>query len=153
MTTKEQGLERLRTLYSVLYGVPDEKVELQGWGYKGESLQCGTKACAVGWACLYPEFNEHGLRPLPEMISVDIILPEFGKHQGWLAVKRFFNLSEADALRLFSIEKYPDLRVTIGPSHKAAVLRRLRRYLLRKGAITQSRYDKLKAQEIADGIT
>lgn len=71
---RAEGMERLRTLYSILTGVPNKKLRLNsfvdmsgvyGWFAPTAEMvnhQCGSSACALGWAALYPEFQALGLR-------------------------------------------------------------------------------------------
>ena len=72
-------IERLRALYAMVAGIPEERIELETWrsrivkpydpNWSKEvtnkdllSQDCGTLACAVGWACAHPEFQKQGLR-------------------------------------------------------------------------------------------
>lgn len=140
-----EGNERLRTLYAVMGGVPDEKVDMTNWrGGLGTWLDhglldtdCGTNACAVGWACAYPEFKAQGLRYDGT--------PEFKKSDGttfyyWTAVENFFGLSEAEAHRLFN-------NFDTGSNAKRGVMHRIRELLLERGVITAERSAELELEE------
>lgn len=65
-------------------------------------IGCGTKACAVGLACLLPKFQEQGLRFDPVMKS-----PTFQGLSHWDAVESFFGLTHGEALYLFASHSYP----------------------------------------------
>ena len=151
-TTFAPGVERLRTLYAVLFGVPAEKVDLSSWRegtypYPGESTMdksltdpgCGTTGCAVGWACAYPPFQDQGLcwyGNLPRYRD------EENSFMHWQAVEQFFGLSPKQAYRMFSGS-------ALGVNAKKLVLRRIRKYLLNKRAITPKRSAELAFQEQA----
>lgn len=159
------GIERLRMLYAMLRGLPEEKVDLKNWREKktgkgsfaycdDEELvdadSCGTAGCAVGWACAYPPFKAMGLK----MHSA----PTYDGSPGWAAVTHFFGIEyryaeflflkpEEAAHDLFSGEMRHAFRRRDGESDLALVLRRVRYYLVEAGAITQKRSDELAAEE------
>lgn len=169
---KERGIERLRTLYAIMCGVPEKLVGLDHWRagdhrwcLDREFLKysrragCGTAACAVGWAAAHPAFRRSGLTadggiPLLKDSSGSVIA------QHWRAVEMFFDLTPCEAQYLFSnvnsrhptTWELPDLqdesqgRFT-GPNDKRKVLARIRFHLLRVGAITPSRFGELAVQE------
>jgi hypothetical protein len=91
----------------------------------GENGDCGTVACAVGHACLIPEFNRAGLR-LVKRIPVYTVPAsedcEEHDEDGWVAAVEFFNLKIGQANFLFD-GRYYDARYATGP---AAVARRIR---------------------------
>lgn len=67
---------------------------------------CGTTACAVGYAGLDPWFREQGFT------TADDGSVTFKTHYGhrstsWNAVEEFFNISEHRAEYFFSANKYP----------------------------------------------
>lgn len=118
------GIERLRTLYSMLAGLPDEKVDLFGWrrSYVGGSFVsgvcdallldqgCGTTGCAVGWACAFPEFQKDGLfwggsgpRYTHQVDEHTLVL------SGWPAVSKFFGLTTSQAIALFQQSPSTDI--------------------------------------------
>lgn len=91
--------ERLQHLITILRQVPAEDFDMAVW-------KCGTAACAVGWACLDPAFNEQGLS-----FAMPQELPTYASSRGgmcvhWDAVEVFFDLSELQARRLFSWDAY-----------------------------------------------
>lgn len=57
-------------------------------------LNCGTSACALGWACKIPEFNKLGLR-------VEYYEPIFEDEFGIYAGMNFFDLTEEESRGLF----------------------------------------------------
>jgi len=65
---------------------------------------CGTTACAVGWACSMPELKAEGLGFLS--------CPEFEDERSWEAVEKFFCLTSSQAHNFFSEQGYGDGRRT-----------------------------------------
>jgi hypothetical protein len=161
------GIERLRTLYAVLHGIPGDRLDLNTWreSLDGSSCvsddqllkpkSCGTMACAVGWACAYPEFQEQGLSYFAAEGC-----PAYGGVQSWEAVCYFFDLAENETEYLFHPNEYspPWIKLnewdgleistrSCNESDRQAALRRIRTYLVHQGAITQARSDELAATE------
>ncbi|MCY1206591.1 hypothetical protein D3C71_1823280 [compost metagenome] len=137
-----EGVERLRTLYSVMAGVPTEKVYMSCWrtSSAGDDRligDCGTSACAIGWACAYPEFQEQGLG-----YDTHAGVPSFQGNLNWHAVMSFFGVSESTADHLFQTDEQ-------GLVAKRGVLRRIRKLLLENGVITEERSGELVAMEQA----
>jgi hypothetical protein len=102
--------ERLQQMVTMLRNLPEEKREnfdLTDWN-------CGTSACAVGWACLDPVFIEQGLT-----FDRLRIAPEFMGSDGWHAVKAFFDIGFGQARDLFDIGNYGKGAST-GPDEVAA---------------------------------
>lgn len=90
--------ERLLKLADFLDTVPAEKFDLRTW-------QCGTTACAVGWACTMPEFQDEGLvlaNRWPDFIP----FPMYIGYTCWTAVKQFFELTSVNADHLFDAGEY-----------------------------------------------
>lgn len=165
-----EGIERLRELYALMQGIPDNRVNLFSWRTYGTSdhemlsHSCGALACAVGWACIYPPFMEQGLswKGAPNLL---------GKGAGWRAVSGFFQIHEYVAEVLFqareasldfhregmygenviqvrwAVRGDPRIEAHKHTSDKAIVLRRIRRYLMYLGAITSERNAELAKQE------
>ena len=67
---------------------------------------CGTVACAVGHACLMPEFNKMGLK-FDEDYS-----PVYREHEQWEAVKAFFDIDEFQSNNLFRSHHYDEDVIT-----------------------------------------
>lgn len=87
--------ERLQRLADFLKSLPDEKFCMDSW-----SNDCGSVACAVGWACTLPEFNALGLKS----IDHHPFYHEPGRlHQEWGfdAAQKFFGLTPYMTLKLF----------------------------------------------------
>lgn len=163
---------RLRTLYAMIAGIPDDLIALEEWrgtldgsGDLSDSALkkgCGTIACAVGWACAYPEFNRQGLRWRNS--------PAYAENGnqlsfGWRAVERFFGVSEHMAAFLFSNERVPfgqsryeanrgcDFPEVPKSQAKKVLLKRIRKYLFYTGAITAERNRELARLESTGKLT
>lgn len=143
MSTKKQ-IERLKTLYSVIDGIPSQFIDMNDWRQKEDDdgfvttyvsddnllkHNCGTAACAAGFACAYPKFKKQGLKYKEEGY------PTYKGSNGFNAMRSFFGVEW-----IF----YP-----LGNSvnHKKKFLDRLRHYLVEKKAITQKRSNELAAKE------
>ncbi|NTX18022.1 hypothetical protein [Burkholderia cepacia] len=56
------NFELLRDAFAILDGIPEHVFNLDAWTVQqGESLSCGTIACAGGWLARHPKFAELGL--------------------------------------------------------------------------------------------
>ena len=93
---------------------------LNRWAdYGWKEKECGTTACAVGWATAIPSFRKAGLK------LNNFRDPIFKKSTNWNAVKKFFDLpSRYDADYLFSIFAYRDEK-----SSKSDVIKRIRKFV------------------------
>lgn len=162
-------IQRLRTLYAMMAGIPANRVNLRSWrcgmspgatsdeGMLGH--QCKSTGCAIGWACAYPEFNAQGLHwdggPTLLVRRTGTRLTD------WRAVEEFFGLSACQAEYLFYDEKRPyDLNSPCKESqfahlkcHKRLILARIRYHLYAIGAITHDRYLQLGSQEASGTLT
>ena len=169
-----EGIERLRTLYSVLAGIPNKLIALDNYCHLtcdyeelpnfGERVSfqhvvnhCGSTACALGWAALYPPFVKQGLR-----LDEDGDPWYFGTTYADGAAL-FFDMGPIDAGLVFgahhtlseytsgletvrapeSGDEYPHSNLHPRYSQKRVALHRIRLYLLSQGAITQERSDEL----------
>jgi hypothetical protein len=158
MISEEVGIERVKTLYSVIAGVPNKYVNLDAFvDVRNVYIKdkpnievtdiihnCGTSACVGGWAAIYPPFVDAGL-------SIDF--------RGGITVDGNCFASNFEALeKFFSIDSSVldpaifDERCEHGPfapdlpsnaSDKQIALHRIRLYLLEKGAITEERSKEL----------
>lgn len=88
--------ERLEHLIEVLKEVPPNDFDMSLW-------QCGTQACAMGWACRDPQFRKEGLTTTRGGHSST---PAFEGHQAFYAAAKFFGISRNDAGMLFSPSAY-----------------------------------------------
>lgn len=140
MPTKAQvneGVERLRVLYSIMPGLPPETVDLSTWRSasaednwdrltdkklikraKKPWKHCDTQACAMGWAAAHPYFRELGLSFTQEHglhLTQD---PDAGDE--WVGIETLFSISHKVALYLFAggDQVYPD-------HHKYSAARRI----------------------------
>lgn len=144
----EHAIERLRELYAMMFGVPDERVDLKNWTSTGSFSvrSCGTAACAVGWATEYPPFIEQGLRMGDGQ-------PEFGRRTNWGAVHTFFGIGDEVGSYLFCVgSQWNPFALKCegrGKSDKKQVLQRIRTVLLAWHVITKERSDELATQEEA----
>ena len=129
--------ERLTRLAALLKGYRDSdapRFDLQSWG-KSESQwtgflwlsqrSCNTAACAVGLACDSGIFAEDGLSYEVDKKNGGLT-PTFRNLEGWSAVKSFFDLDQAQAVRLFAEHSY---EVTEGDAAAQAVAARIRRMI------------------------
>lgn len=63
---------------------------------------CGTSACAFGWACVRPTFRKEGLAMVPKTFDISFKVGSRTFESGIEAAKRFFRIDEYTALKLFS---------------------------------------------------
>lgn len=142
-------IERLRSLYSMMAGMPSQLVYMNVWRTKGsgrgqvglsdEGLiqgsvthlmndpnhSCGTAACALGWSAAYPEFKEAGFTTDQDG------WPRFDGKTGFGAGQRFFGLTYLEASALFNVVREGDA--------KQVFLERLRTVLIKYNIITLER--------------
>lgn len=112
--------DRLLLLARVLDGIPERLFDLTSW-FTGlgdcddcdNQYDCGTVACAVGWACRVPAFHRLGLSSetrcgVTEPLYHDPETDPGGDNtrEGWDAVEQFFGLSQVSANYLFSSYQY-----------------------------------------------
>lgn len=173
-------IERLRALYAMIAGIPEERIELETWrsrAFKPNdpdwskevtnkdllSQDCGTLACAVGWACAHPEFQKQGLSwygGSPTYLRRDGL-----RGFGWYAVESFFGISYGLSKFLFSVENIPysdvGTRAALYNEYppvkrgdaKRTLLKRIRTHLLHIGAITAERSEELARLESKGKLT
>lgn len=100
-----EGHRRLLVLAEFLETkVPIEKFNLDTWA-SGELDECGTTACACGWATTIPEFAAAGLTLSPLTVFGRRGL-RFDGHASYTAASKFFETDGVDAYKLFSPEAY-----------------------------------------------
>ena len=172
-------IERLRALYAMIAGIPEERIELETWRSRlvkpydpdwskevtNKNLlaqDCGTLACAVGWACAHPEFQKQGLRwdGSPTYRCGGGV-----RRFGWDAVESFFGIHYGLAKFLFSVESIPysdiGTRAALYDEYplvkradaKRTLLKRIRTHLLHIGAITPERDRELALLESTGKLT
>lgn len=88
------NLEAFENLLRVLENVPEEQFDLGDW-------ECGTKACAVGWAARDAWFHDREF-------YLQSHLPRFRILYGWEAVRSLFHISEDQAYYLFDQKSYEE---------------------------------------------
>ena len=126
--------ERLTRLAALLEDYRDgnsPRLDLQGWGaskvqrggflWLGER-SCNTAACAIGLACSSGIFAKDGLSCEVGKENGELT-PKFRDLEGWSAVKSFFDLDQAQAVRLFAEHSY---EVTEGEAAAKAVVIQIR---------------------------
>jgi len=130
-------LNRLITLYRMLDGIPDERVNLRYWRYDQDESDkhllhgCGSMACVIGWACAYPPFKALGLRYVEAGCCGH---PEFHDEYGMAAAARFFDIREVQATHLFTAgESIYD--PPTWDNDKERALHRIREFLREQGAL------------------
>jgi hypothetical protein len=148
------GVERLRTLYAMMAGIPATKINLRIWRSDQENRKsnvhaCGTTACAVGFATAFPDFVDQGLS-----WSINQGVPLFYGLIGFRAVESFFGVDCRDARALFNQGNSGDRHINAedpvhpaGSQDKRRVLARIRNILLRNGSITEERCKELQVYE------
>lgn len=104
-------------------------ISMKGFGHVQDlddrGRNCGTTGCAVGLACLLPEFREEGLSAVYNSY-LDGLVPTFSKFAGFDAVTMFFGISARDAQDLFHSDSY---RIWKGAEAERAVAKKIRRLL------------------------
>lgn len=111
----------LREAYAIIGGIPEEKVDLWRVIDMGESLGCGTIACAAGWLSQHPTFKALGLGLRGSTQLTYKGLKNASGYSG--AMAGVFNLTQPVAYDLFSGSHRGDI------SDKEEWLLRVRTYL------------------------
>jgi len=111
--------ERLRILADHLPSVPRKHFLMASWavtpgsgrkkkllkdGYIAE-VECGTAACAAGWACSIPTLREAGLRITGKGIFGETVV-QYHDLKGFEALAEFFDISIYQSRILFSPSHY-----------------------------------------------
>lgn len=117
---------RLKHLTKILRKIPQHNFDLSGWTDaqapnlalpQEDLIKCGTVCCAVGWACVDPDFNKQGLN-WERHREFGLGVPHFDGRTAWHAVNAFFGITNHQAEYLFHAESY-----TVTTSPKAVVQR------------------------------
>lgn len=97
------GRVRLRLLAEFLLGLPKERFDLRQWWSDGfQPHECGTTACACGWACvIFPGLSRTNSQPSLTNEPLDCHLK-----YGWWAMEKFFDLNEDWAYEFFLDSRY-----------------------------------------------
>jgi|GEM_PF-1759375 len=134
--------ELLKDAYAIIDGIPDKVVNLNHVvSEKGESLDCGTIACAAGWLGMHPKFNKLGLSVVQGGLGGFRLHLDSGSaadnaraYSGQMA--KVFNLPHADALKLFNARQYHERAGGWRAlTDKQVWLRRVREYLKEEGQL------------------
>lgn len=160
--TPAKAIENLRTLYALMAGVPDHRVILSTWRSNANELDdeqliqgCRTSACAVGWACAYPEFQKQGLR-YSKFHEEPKLTTSAGNFFAFNAVEEFFDVDSETAHALFGTGRgdfdaykrdgvrWAEMDIQ---EDRKVVMRRIRRLLLKNGHITPERNRELAREE------
>lgn len=94
-------------------------------------INCNTKACAVGLACLSGAFKRSGLGYRIRMTGS--LVPTFDGNDNWDAVESFFGLEEQEAFFLFRAGEYPPAK-SKGALGERFVAKRIRDFVAGKVA-------------------
>ena len=109
------NVNRLNRLSEILSKVPEKSFDISKWTNQTSienEVDCGTTACAVGWACFDKGFNEEGLHYTLGENSYDgreFLEPTFKSKKGWSAVEAFFGIESDIAFFLFDSDYYDNL--------------------------------------------
>lgn len=115
---------KLRKLAKFLReNVKDSWFDLDHWAEAGfEEKECGTTACAGGWAT--QAFPRSGLRLVYDEYDHGLLEVEYKGEKGFDALASFFDISLSDSERLFFSGSYP-------PDHRGrrSVARAIERFI------------------------
>lgn len=98
--------EKFHHLIRVLEGLPEPALVLADW-----QAECGTVACAVGWAMQDIWFNAQGL-------TARNGIPVYGDSRCWTAVRSFFEIDRGQSTLLFT-----DLGYDSAPTPAEVIMR------------------------------
>lgn len=126
------NIRRLEILADWLEKVPPERFDLSCWIVqptprdllRGPSLDqnCGTVACALGWATACPAFRKIGLRLGGSRL---FSFPEYQGWRGFGAAEILFGIKNEDARSLFDVCGYSEGEHTRLPT----VIKRIRAFI------------------------
>lgn len=103
------AIERLTMLRNQLATLTDEQLDMHDWMSVEEPKidDCGTVACALGWACLLPEFKAQGLTlEHPSGAPFPTFRTDGEVFHNYKAAQKFFQISSEHAQALFNPETY-----------------------------------------------
>lgn len=108
-------IELFKDAVAIIRGIPEERFDLNDWQarkapskYPGlriegmpvqypTQISCGTIACAAGWLALHPKMQALGIE-----VSGSSGSPMWGSLWGSDAFAKLFNITEDEAVKLFS---------------------------------------------------
>jgi hypothetical protein len=108
------------------------KFDLMHWADTNEDdkgeipLDCKTKACAIGLACISGAFRKEGLGWKLDIFGC--LTPYYNNSYGWNAVTTFFDIPREDAEKLFAWVSYKKSK-TEGAKGERAVAKRIRKFV------------------------
>lgn len=110
MNAVQPNVPRLLHLITVLQNVEatGANFNMGTWLYQNE---CGTTACAFGWAALDPVFRAQGLTTKRREINwtpITMLVPTFDGATGYTAAARFFEIPYNDAYTVFRPREFMD---------------------------------------------
>lgn len=110
-----------------MFQISDERLEALGGVDEGSTMNltrnaidCGFAACAVGWACSIPEFQEAGLKLVRDD---DSAYPVYEDNHSFDAVYRFFDVDWTTSNALFGASAYGQGDQVVNPSEVATRIR------------------------------
>lgn len=106
LDTSEIYLERWRQLIRVLEGVPEQKLNMGTWC--DDEAECGTVACAAGWAGMDPWFVERGFRTSLKGNGVALYVGNSAWRMDYDACRDFFGADDDEAEHIFDPKTYKD---------------------------------------------
>lgn len=112
------NIDRLKHLITVLAAVHSENFEI---GYWKDTRDCGTVACALGWAGSDPRFKAEGLQ-----LEHPSYAPYFQGFTGYAAGAQFFGITRGQSEYLFNPDEYaPGLNEQVTPADVIARIEEL----------------------------
>lgn len=99
--------ERLLILADFLETVPPYLFDMDRFGrFKNEKRDCGSTACALGWATTIPSFNKEGFVAIGMILSPYwerrySAMPYYHDREGFAAAEKFFDLDYRTTQELF----------------------------------------------------
>lgn len=138
---RPMNFELLKDAAAIIDGIPVKAFNLeQICKSKGETLSCGTVACAAGWLSLHPTFAKK-IKPLVKTDAFGNTEIVWNLRDGYStcfygdAMSELFNIPHDDAKTLFGqSEIYND---GSGQSHKKEFRKRIVAYLRHHGQLTK----------------
>jgi hypothetical protein len=99
---RKDRLTLLANVLESLDGFISPHFTMLGWSTVGDNnattpkevVDCGSAACAAGYAATIPQFRREGFK-------LERGLPTFGRYTGFAACERFFGLNSRQANRVF----------------------------------------------------
>lgn len=95
----------MREAYAIIGGIPEHAFDLSSVVSRtGESLECGTIACAAGWLAMHPTFKARGIRLVKECVEYKNVRCYTAYTEAMAAV---FKIDGAEADYLFGSRTEP----------------------------------------------